>query len=180
MLMMPLSEPSFAMDSLYGLDGWQQNVIDASKNARLHSNMGNIYFQERNFVSALAEYTIAYNLTYNSSISSTYLYNIATCYMALGDYVSSKNALLGAISKDCINITYYRAYVDTIYALNEHKQELKKCMKDTINPYNKIIAGLIFLKMGKKQSAKIIFDAFIVQYPDMIITADVRNILKTL
>ena len=37
---------AFAMKSNHGLDGFVENRIDATRNARVHSNMGNIYFDE--------------------------------------------------------------------------------------------------------------------------------------
>lgn len=170
--------PVYGMNSLHGLDGWQENTIDATKNARLHNNMGNIYFEEGNYVSALAEYKIAYGLTVNSSVSATYLYNIARCSMVSGYYQNAKTALLAAINKDCINMTYYKTLVDCIYVMGDSQKELNKYLKDNKNPYNKIVAGLIYLKTGKKSKAKSVFDDFIIEYPDMIITADVKNILK--
>lgn len=170
--------PVYGMNSLHGLDGWQENVIDATKNARAHNNMGNIYFEEGNYISALAEYKIAYGLSMNTSASSTYLYNIARCSMVLGYYQNAKMALLAAINKDCINMTYYKTLVECIYIMGDSSKELNKYLKDYTNPYNKIVAGLIYLKMGKKAKARSIFDDFIVEYPDMIITSDVKNILK--
>ncbi len=168
------------MDSLHGLDGFKENVIDATKNARLHSNMGNIYFGEKNYTGALKEYQIAYNLTSNTSESSTYLYNIARCFMKLQNYEAARRAVLGAIDKDCINLTYYETLVDCYIILKTSDQELKKHLKDNSNPYNRIIAGLIFLKTGQKTSAKAIFDEFINDNPDMIITQDIKAILRKL
>ena len=168
------------MDSKRGMDGFQWNVIDAVKNARGHSNMGNIYFQQENYVSALKEYQIAYNLTYNLSSSSVYLYNMSKCFMKVKNYRLAQNALLGAISKDCTNLSYYEALVDTFIALNETDKELKKYLKDDSNPYNRIVAGLIYMKTGQNINAKIIFDEFTAANPDMLITNDIKVIMKKL
>lgn len=172
--------PVFAMESKRGLDGFEFANIDAVKNARLHSNMGNIYFQQENYVSAMKEYEIAYNLTYDLNSSSVYLYNISKCFMKTGKYKLAQKALLGAISKDCMNLVYYDSLVDTYIALNEEDKELKKYLSDGSNPYNRIVAGLIYLKTGQKTNAKIIFDEFVVTNPDMLITNDVKAILKKL
>lgn len=169
-----------APSSNHGLDGFQTYVIDATKNARGHNNMGNIYFEQGNYIAALKEYEIAFRLTYNTSASATYLYNMARCYIKFNNYTNAKNLLLGAIDKDCMNITYYKALVDCYSALSSEKQELKKCLKDYQNPYNRITAGLIYLKMGKKSAAKMIFDEFINNNPDMLITEDVKAILRNL
>ena len=169
---------AFAGSSIRGLDAYEWNRIDATKNARQHNNMGNIYFEEKNYINALKEYEIAYNLTHNSSTSSTYLYNIARCFIAINNYSAAKNALLGAIKKDCINITYYETLTDCYIKLGIQEEELKKTLKDNSNPYNRIIAGLIYLKTGRKTTAKILFDEFINENPKMIITEDVKEILR--
>ena len=169
---------SFAMPSIRGLDAYEWNKIDASKNARLHSNMGNIFFDEKNYQAAIKEYEIAYNLTADKAQSSVYLYNIARCFMTLNQYQLAKNAILDAIKKDCMNITYYNALADCIIKLNQQDSEIEKYLKEYKNPYNRIIVGLILQKTGKKQEAKFIFDEFVNKYPDMIITDDVKMILN--
>ena len=175
-----LTLPVMAMESVRGLDGYQWGVIDAVKNARMHSNMGNIYFQQENYVSALREYQIAYNLTADLNSSSVYLYNMSKCFMKVKNYKLAQNVLSKAIQKDCMNLTYYDALVDTYIALNETDKELTKHLSDNSNPYNRIVAGLIYMKTGKTVNAKIIFDDFIVSNPDMLITNDVKVILKRL
>ena len=166
--------------SNHGLDGYEYQKIDAVKNARLHSNMGNIYFDEKNYVSALKEYEIAYNLASHTTAGSTYLYNIARCFMKIKNYALAQNALLGAIERDCLNMTYYKSLVECFIAQNTQEKELEKYLKDDSNPYNKIIAGLIYLNTNRKSIAKSIFDDFVNDNPDMIITQDIKAILKTL
>ena len=179
-LIIMMTTPVFAMDSMRGLDGFQWNTIDAVKNARGHSNMGNIYFQQENYVSALKEYQIAYNLTYNLNSSSVYLYNISQCFMKIKNYKLAQNALLGAIEKDCMNLVYYDALVDTFIVLGEDNTELKKYLSDDTNPYNRTVAGLIYLKTGQNRNAKTLFDEFVAANPDMLITNDIKAIIKKL
>ena len=173
-----LSSTVQAMKSNHGLDGFVENKIDATKNARLHNNMGNIYFDEKKYFAALKEYEIAFNLANKTQASGAYLYNISRCYFIMGNYSLAKNAILGAIKKDCINITYYGMLADCIVKLNEIDSELKKYISDTTNPYNRLIVGLIYLKTGKKMQAKATFDEFIINYPDMLITDDIRLLLN--
>ena len=172
--------PCFAIRSNHGIDGYVQNKIDATKNARMHSNMGNIYFDEKKYVSALKEYEIAYNIAPNTQASGAYLNNISKCYIALEKYDLAKNAIEGAIEKDCINIEYYQTLVNLYIKLNIQEQELLKHLKDTANPYNKIIAGLIYKNTGRKMQARAVFDDFVVTHPNMIITSDVQSILRQL
>jgi len=163
-----------------GLKGYEFQRIDAAKNARLHSNMGNIYYEEKNYLAALKEYELAYNLGCNTTNASVYLYNIARCFINLGNYKLAQNAIKGAIEKDCINMLYYETLVDCYINLNTTETELQKHLNDNKNPYNRIIAGLIFLKTGQKTNAKIIFDEFIINNPDMIITSDVKRLIQKL
>lgn len=176
-----VANPSFGfVKSNHGLDGYEYQKIDAVKNARLHSNMGNIYFDEKNYISALKEYEIAYNLAAHTTAGSTYLYNIARCFMKIKNYPLAQNALLGAIERDCLNMTYYKSLVECFIAQGIQEKELEKYLNDTTNPYNKIIAGLIYLNTDRKIIAKSIFDDFVNENPDMIITQDIKAILKTL
>ena len=175
-----MSISAFALPSNRGLDAFEWQRIDASKNARLHSNMGNIYFDEKNYSAAIKEYEIAYNLTHKKIQSAVYLYNIARCFMQLEQYALAKNAVLGAIKKDCINITYYNALAECIVKLGEQEKEIENYLKDTNNPYNRIIVALIYIKTNKRNEARFILDEFVIKYPDLIITQDVEAILKSI
>ncbi len=164
--------------SIRGLDGFQQYTIDAVKNARSHNNMGNIYFDEKNYNAAFMEYEIAYNLTKKTSAGAPYIYNMARCMIKLGNYKKAQDFVEYAINKDCINMTYYNTLVDCYIAQNKQEEKLAKHLSDTKNPYNRIIAGLIYMKTNKKMEAKIIFDEFINDNPDMIITEDVKLLIR--
>ena len=98
--------------------------------------------------------------------------------MIMGNYNLAKNVVEGAISKDCISMTYYEMLADCIVKLGNEEKELKKYISDSQNPYNRIVVGLVYLKTGKKMQAKATFDDFVYQYPDMIITQDVKAILE--
>lgn len=170
--------PCYAMKSNHGLDGFIQSEINATKNARMHSNMGNIYFDEKKYPAALKEYEIAYNLAYKTQAAGTYLYNIARCYYVLQNYQWAKNAILGAIKKDCMNITYYQLLVDCFIKLGITEIELQKHIEDASNPYNRIVVGLIYLKTDRQAQARATFDDFVVNHPKMLITQEVKAILR--
>ena len=166
--------------SIRGLDGFEQHKIDASKNANSHNGMGNIYFDEKNYNAAFQEYKIAYDLTKNTPSGAPYLYNMARCMIKFNNYKQAQNLIEAALKKDCTNIVYYSALVDCYIAQNTYQKELEHYLSDYKNPYNRIIAGLIYLKTEQKIEAKIIFDEFINDNPDMIITQDIRQILREL
>lgn len=168
----------FAMQSNHGLDGYVENKIDPIKNARLHNNMGNIYFDEKKYIGALKEYEIAYNLAHKTQAAGAYLYNISRCYFVLGNYNLAKNAILGAIKKDCINLTYYEMLAECIIKLNQVESELEKYINDSENPYNRIVVALIYLKTDKKMQARATLDDFVAKYPNLIITDDIRLMLN--
>ena len=170
----------YADSSLRGLKGYEENVIDAAKNARLHSNLGNIYFEEKNYTAALKEYQIAYNLTADNYSSSVYLYNIARCFINLGAPNIAIKPLKGAIDKNYSNLIYYETLADCFVKTNTAKKELNNYLKDTSNPYNKIMAGFIYLKMGNKVNARTIFDDFINEYPKMEVVQDIKTLIKKL
>jgi len=166
--------------SIRGLDGFVKTPIDVSKNARAHNNMGNIFFDEKNYVAALKEYQIAYNLVPNTPQSAVYLYNISRCFIVAQKYALAKNAILGAIKNDYSNLTYYNTLADCIVKLKQEESEIKKYLADDKNPYNKILVGLIYLKLNQKTNAKIIFDEFIANNPDMLVVDDIKKLLKNL
>ena len=171
---------SNAYCNLRGLEGFVHNEIDATKNARLHSSMGNIYFSEKNYISALKEYEIAYSLVKNTLMGSSYLYNMSMCYTKLKQYKKAQELLIKAIEKDSINLTYYKALVQNYKLQNTLNSELIKYEKDKTNFYNEIIIGLIYVELNKKNHAIMIFENFINKNPDMLITPDIEKELQKL
>ena len=115
--------------SIRGLDGYQQYTIDAAKNARSHNNMGNIYFDEKNYNAALMEYEIAYNLTKNTPAGAPYIYNMARCLIKLGNYKQAQKLVEYAINKDCINMTYYNTLVDCYIAQNIQEKNYQNILR---------------------------------------------------
>ena len=122
-----------------------------------------------------------------SNLRGTALYNAAKkrCSAVLNqckDAGATTSQITGnydlAIDKDCINMTYYEALCDCIIQLKQHKKEIEKYLSDTTNPYNKIVVGLLYFKTGQKITAKLIFDDFVNEYPDMLITSDVKAMLN--
>ncbi len=163
-----------------GLKAFEEITIDATKNATLHNNMGNIYFDEKNYFGALEEYKIAYQLNPKGQIGAVYLYNIARCYIIFNKIEEAKNLIEQAIFNDCMNLVYYDFLAQCYSELGIKKSEFNKLLNDEINPYNKILAGLIYLKRDEKLKAKAVFENFIKEYPSMEITQDIESLLNRL
>ncbi len=162
----------------FGVYSFEENTINAKNNAVYHNNLGNIYFSEKNYIAAIKEYELAFNLAPDNNLCATYLYNLARCYMALNRFQLAQNALLGAIKTDCMNLVYYEALVDCFINLNTQNYELSNYLNDSTNPYNKIIVGLIYLKTNNKKSAKTTFNKFVKNYPDFLITEDIKKLIE--
>lgn len=180
MVLLPfLTSNCFAVTAFNrGADAYQEKTIDASKNARQHNNMGNLYYQMGNYNNAFKEYELAYRLTSDKQGSSTYLYNMAVCATKIKNFKMAKYLVQEAIKKDSTNLTYYELLVDCYIALGTYKSELSRYLSNNTNPYNKIVAGLIYLKTGNKMTARTIFDEFIDNNPDMMVSDDLRAILR--
>lgn len=164
--------------TLRGLDSYQTAVIDASKNARGHSNMGNLYYDEKNYIGAIKEYEIALNLTEIPRQKAVYMYNIANCLYNLGDYKNSKIYSEKAILNDYMNISYYKLLAKNIVKLKLETLEIEKLNQDKNNPFNEILVGLIYLEKEEKTIALTILDDFVNKYPKMLVTQDVIQIIK--
>ena len=176
-LFMPFVEAS---EYIRGVNSYSYVPINASNNARGHNNMGNIYFKEENYVAALKEYEIAYNLEPYGKYGAVYLYNIARCFMISNKYKEAKKAIQGCIKKDYMNITYYNALADIIALEKNSQNEIKKYLQDKTNPYNRVLVGLIYIKTNKIKQARTILDEFVANNPNLIMTEDIKTILKNI
>ena len=59
-------------------------VIDATKNAYIHNNMGLRYMNEHCYYAAIQEFKIAISLNPDTQATATYYDNIGDAYMAIG------------------------------------------------------------------------------------------------
>lgn len=169
-----------ASENIRGVNSYSYVPINASNNARGHNNMGNIYFKEENYIAALKEYEIAYNLEPNGKYGAIYLYNIAKCFMVSKRYAAAKKAIEGCIKKDYMNIAYYNSLADIIVLQGNSNAEIKKYLQDTKNPYNRVLVGLIYIKTKKIAQARTILDEFVANNPNLIMTDDIKTILKNI
>ena len=59
-------------------------VIDATKNAYFHNNLGLNYLKEHCYYAAIQEFKIAISLNPNTQATAVYYNNIGDAYMAIG------------------------------------------------------------------------------------------------
>ena len=90
-------------------------VIDATKNAYLHNNMGLRYMNEHLYYAAIQEFKIAISLNPNTQATSVYYKNIGDAYMAIGYPSQALKPYEDAINQYGLNFQYY--------------QDLAKCYK---------------------------------------------------
>lgn len=159
--------------------------VDAMRNAKEHNNQGVIFMREGDYLAAIKEFKIAIGINPKAQSTSVYYNNLGQAYMKI--YEINKNRLLpiwaqscfeDALRGDCMNITYYKNLVNAYEARGNlsqkasyyiaHKQE---------NPYYAIIVGLIYLKQNKIGAAVTMLDTFCSEYPDLIITDDIKRII---
>jgi len=172
-----ISTANAEVKSNHGLDGYEVYYIDATKNANTHARIGNIFYDEKNYISALKEYEIALSLTETQRQKAVFLHNIASCLFNLGDTQKAEYYSKMSISHDCMNIAYYKLLAKTIVKQKKEETEIAKLTEDKENPYNEILVALIYLEKKDDKTARTILDDFINKYPKMIVTEDVKQLL---
>lgn len=169
--------------------------VDAKNSAQRHNNMGTEYFKEKDYFAAIKEYRIAIGINPDSQTTATYFNNLGKVYLVLGEIqVKNKLPLQGwddfsimaqisfeeAILKDCMKLEYYQNLVKAYELTN--MLELKKqffLQNKEKNPFNVIPAALILEKQGNVEYANMLLDDFVVQNPDIIISRDIKKIIKS-
>lgn len=163
------------------------NPVDAARNAKEHNNQGVIFLNEGDFYAAVREFEIAIGLNPNTQATSVYYNNLGRAYMEMYRLTNDRRLLPTAqfvferaVLQDCMNISYYQNLVDTYdkqgildTKLNFLLENVKK------NPYNQVIAGLIYLKQNKIGAAITILDDFCARNPDLAIVDDLKRLIKT-
>ena len=79
-------------------------VIDATKNAFLHNNMGLRYMEEHCYYAAIQEVKIAISLNPNTQATAVYYKNIGDAYMAIGYPDMAKQPYEDAVRQYSLNL----------------------------------------------------------------------------
>lgn len=152
-------------------------VIDATKNAYLHNNMGLRYMNEHLYYAAIQEFKIAISLNPNTQATSVYYKNIGDAYMAIGYPSQALKPYEDAINQYGLNFQYYQNLAKCYKSLGLVNAKIQEYSKGS-NILNKVMLGLLYIESGNKKRGIIILDEFAMKEPDLIITTAVKKYIK--
>ncbi len=169
-------------------------TVDAKNAAQKHNNLGTMYYKDKDYFAAIKEYRIAISINPDAQTTATYFNNLGKVYLLLGE-IQKKNGLPlqgwddfsimaqisfeEAILKDCMKIEYYQNLVKAyeLTGMMEVKKQFLMQNRDK-NPFNVIPVAMILEKQGDIEYANMLLDDFASQNPNIIISRDVKKILK--
>lgn len=154
--------------------------INASNNSVFHNSLGLRYLEEHCYYAAVQEFKIAISLNTNSQSTAVAYNNLGRAYFELGFAERAQDCFERAIKLYGLNFEYYKNLAECYALQKKTKQKLTEYKKDTSNPLNKIMVGLLYIADGQKRAGIITLDAFCVAEPDLIITGGVQNFLRTI
>ena len=152
-------------------------VIDATKNAYTHNNMGLRYMDERCYYAAIQEFKIAISLNPNTQATSVYYKNLGDAYMAINYPNLAKQPYEDAIKQYSLNFQYYQALAKCYKALGLISSKIKEYNNDS-NILNKVMLGLLYIENGNTKRGIIVLDEFASSEPDLLITPAVKFYIK--
>lgn len=162
--------------------------IDAQRAAQAHNNLGVDYFKEGDYLAAIKEFKIAIGINPNNQTTAVYNNNLGRTYLALARLSPPRSpfpawaqiSFESAISQDCMNFSFYENLVESFKLQGNLGERLSYYKKDSAkNPFSSLTVALIHEKRGDKLSAIVIYNDFIKNFPDLIITNDVKKHLET-
>lgn len=152
-------------------------VIDATKNAYLHNNMGLRYMNERCYYAAIQEFKIAISLNPNTQATAVYHNNIGDAYMKIGYPDMARQPYEDAVKQYSLNFKYYKDLARCYKDLGLVNAKIKEYSSDK-NALNRVMLGLLYIESGNLKRGIIILDEFTMSEPDLIITPAVKQYIK--
>ena len=152
-------------------------VIDATKNAFLHNNMGLRYMEEHCYYAAIQEFKIAISLNPNSQATSVYYKNIGDAYMAIGYPDMAKQPYEDAIRQYSLNLQYYQNLAKCYKSLGLINSKIAEYSKGG-NTLNKVMLGILYIENGNTKHGITVLDEFTAAEPDLLITPAVKQYVK--
>lgn len=152
-------------------------VIDATKNAYFHNNLGLNYMNERCYYAAIQEFKIAISLNPNTQATAVYYNNIGDAYMLIGYPNMAQQPYEDAVNQYSLNFQYYEDLVKCYGKLGLIPAKIAEYSKAG-NPLNKVMLGLLYIEKGDLKRGVIILDEFTMSEPDLLITTAVKQYIK--
>jgi tetratricopeptide (TPR) repeat protein len=152
-------------------------VIDATKNAYLHNNMGLRYINEHCYYAAIQEFKIAISLNPNTQGTAVYYNNIGDAYMLIGYPQMAQQPYEDALKQYGLNLKYYKDLAKCYKALGLISAKMSQ-YSSTDNPLNKVMLGLLYIESGDLKHGVIILDEFTMKEPDLLITPAIKQYIK--
>lgn len=152
-------------------------VIDATKNAFLHNNMGLRYMEEHCYYAAIQEFKIAISLNPNTQATAVYYKNIGDAYMATGYPEMARQPYEDAIHQYSLNLQYYQNLAKCYKKLGLVNSKIAEYSKSK-TPLDKVMLGILYVENGNLKRGIIVLDEFIASEPDLLITPAVKQFVK--
>ena len=153
------------------------HVIDATKNAYLHNNMGIRDMDEGIYYAAIQEFKIAISLNPNTQATSVYYQNIGDAYMAIGYADMARQPYEDAIRQYSLNFQYYQKLAKCYKSLGLINSKIAEYSKGQ-SALDKVMLGLLYIEKGDLHRGIIILDEFTADEPDLLITPAVKHFIK--
>ena len=154
-------------------------VIDASKNANSHNNMGLIYVDEKCYYAAIQEFKIAISLNPDTQATAVYYNNLGEVYLTIGYPQYALDCFERALKQYSLSFKYYNNLAKTYQLLQKTDEQIIKYSNGK-NPLNKVMLGLLYEQKGDIKRAIIMLDEFVMSEPDLIITPSVKQHIQEL
>ena len=156
-------------------------VIDPVKNAYEHNNLGITYVEEKSYYAAIQEFKMAISLNPKTQATAVYFNNLGKVYMTIGYPALALDCFKNAITQYNLNFEYYQNLVNCYKALKQTETKLAEYRnKQSANPMDKIVLGLLYEANGNYKKAIIVLDEFVMTEPDLIISQAVKMYIQEL
>src|SRR5574344_2130394 len=153
-------------------------VINAEHNAYIHNNLGINALREGNYALAISEFDLAIRLNPNSQSTSVYYRNMGNAYAKMHYFSNARTCLEKSQKIYNLDFQTYLMLVNTYRNLGIVNSKISMYQKSK-NPTDMIMLGLLYIAKGQKARGITKLDIFCVQQPDMFITNDVKNYIKS-
>lgn len=152
-------------------------VIDATKNAYLHNNMGLRYLDEHCYYAAIQEFKIAISLSPSAQATAVYYKNLGDAYMKIGYPDMARQPYEDAVKQFSLNFQYYKDLAKCYKALGLVSSKINE-YRNGKNPLNKVMIGLLYVESGNPKRGITVLDEFTAAEPDLLITPAVKQYVK--